>query len=92
MVMLDLTIVNIALPSMQRELHFSSTSLTWVIDAYVLAFGGLLVLGGRAGDFFGRRRMFVVGVALFAAASLAGGLASDQADARRLLLFGFEVF
>ncbi len=79
MVMLDLTIVNIALPSMQRELHFSSTSLTWVIDAYVLAFGGLLVLGGRAGDFFGRRRMFVVGVALFAAASLAGGLASDQA-------------
>lgn len=79
MVMLDLTIVNIALPSMQRELHFSGTSLTWVIDAYVLAFGGLLLLGGRMGDLFGRRRMFAVGIALFAAASLAGGLATSQA-------------
>ena len=78
MVMLDLTIVNIALPSMQRELHFSSTGLTWVIDAYVLAFGGLLLLGGRTGDLFGRRRMFVAGIGLFAAASLAGGLATTQ--------------
>lgn len=79
MVMLDLTIVNIALPSVQRELHFSSTNLTWVIDAYVLVFGGLLLLGGRTGDLFGRRRMFVLGIAAFAAASLVGGLATDQA-------------
>ncbi|MCL6092094.1 MAG: MFS transporter [Actinobacteria bacterium] len=78
MVMLDLTIVNIALPSMQRELHFSSTNLTWVINAYVLVFGGLLLLGGRVGDLFGRRRMFALGVTAFAAASLAGGLATDQ--------------
>jgi len=79
MVMLDLTIVNIALPSMQRELHFSATNLTWVINAYVLVFGGLLLLGGRTGDLFGRRRMFAIGIAAFAAASLAGGLATDQA-------------
>ncbi len=79
MVMLDLTIVNIALPSMQRELHFSTTNLMWVIDAYVLAFGGLLLLGGRAGDLFGRRRMFAFGIGLFVVASLAGGLATDQA-------------
>jgi len=79
MVMLDLTIVNIALPSMQRELHFSVTNLTWVVDAYVLVFGGLLLLGGRLGDLFGRRRMFAIGIAAFAAASLAGGLATDQA-------------
>ncbi len=79
MVMLDLTIVNIALPSIQRELDFSSTNLAWVIDAYVLVFGGLLLLGGRTGDLFGRRRMFVVGVALFTSASLAGGLATTQA-------------
>lgn len=78
MVMLDLTIVNVALPSIQRELHFSQTNLTWVIDAYVLVFGGLLLLGGRTGDIFGRRRMFIIGIALFAGASLAGGLASSQ--------------
>ncbi len=78
MVMLDLTIVNIALPSMQRELGFSTTNLSWVINAYVLAFGGLLLLGGRIGDLFGRRRMLVVGILLFSAASLAGGLATDQ--------------
>ncbi|MDA8358365.1 MAG: MFS transporter [Actinomycetota bacterium] len=79
MVMLDLTIVNIALPSMQRELHFSATNLTWVVDAYVLVFGGLLLLGGRTGDLYGRRRMFAIGIAAFAGASLAGGLATDQA-------------
>jgi EmrB/QacA subfamily drug resistance transporter len=78
MVMLDLTIVNIALPAMQRALGFSPTSLAWVVDGYVLAFGGFLLLGGRAGDLFGRRRTFVAGVALFAAASLAGGLAQSQ--------------
>lgn len=78
MVMLDLTIVNVALPSIQSSLHFSTTNLTWVIDAYVLVFGGLLLLGGRAGDIFGRRRMFYVGIGLFALASLAGGLATSQ--------------
>lgn len=78
MVMLDLTIVNVALPSIQRSLHFSSTNLTWVIDAYVLVFGGLLLLGGRAGDILGRRRMFFVGIALFSLASLAGGFATSQ--------------
>ena len=78
MVMLDLTIVNVALPAIQSSLHFSVTNLTWVIDAYVLVFGGLLLFGGRAGDIFGRRRMFVVGISLFVLASLAGGLASSQ--------------
>ncbi len=78
MVMLDLTIVNIALPAVQRELRFSSASLTWVIDAYVLVFGGLLLLGGRLGDIFGRRRMLVIGIGLFTAASLVGGLATTQ--------------
>ncbi|MBW4030619.1 MAG: MFS transporter [Acidobacteria bacterium] len=78
MVMLDLTITNVALPSIQTSLHFSTTNLTWVIDAYVLVFGGLLLLGGRAGDIFGRRRMFFLGIGLFAAASLLGGLATSQ--------------
>jgi len=78
MVMLDLTIVNIALPAMQRQLGFSETNLSWVVNAYVLAFGGLLLLGGRLGDLFGRRRMLVVGIGVFTAASLAGGLASGQ--------------
>lgn len=79
MVMLDLTVVNVALPSVQRALSFSSTTLEWVINAYVVTFGGLLLLGGRSGDLFGRRRMFVIGVGLFALASLSGGLATDQA-------------
>ncbi len=79
MVILDGTIVNIALPSIRRELHFSATGLEWVIAAYALAFGGLLLLGGRSGDLFGRRRMFVVGVGLFTVASLVGGLATDPA-------------
>jgi EmrB/QacA subfamily drug resistance transporter len=78
MVMLDLTIVNVALPSIQHSLHFSTTNLTWVIDVYILVFGGLLLLGGRAGDILGRRRMFLAGITLFALASLAGGLATTQ--------------
>ena len=78
MVMLDLTIVNVALPAIQRDLHFTLTNLTWVIDAYVLVFGGLLILGGRTGDIFGRRRMFIIGIAIFAAASFAGGFAESQ--------------
>src|SRR5437879_3534896 len=76
MVVLDATIVNIALPSIQRALQFSATGLEWVINAYALTFGGLLLLGGRAGDLFGRRRMFVIGIALFTLGSLAGGFAT----------------
>ena len=79
MVVLDTTIVNVALPSIQRALHFNSSDLEWVVNAYSLAFGGLLLLGGRAGDLFGRRRMFVAGVLLFAGGSLAGGLATSAA-------------
>src|SRR6201981_2020248 len=79
MVVLDATIVNVALPHIQRSLGFSGSGLEWVINAYALAFGGLLLLGGRAGDLLGRRRMFVVGLLLFSAASLAGGLATAQA-------------
>src|SRR5690349_15287607 len=78
MVVLDTTIVNVALPSIQRGLNFESTDLEWVVNAYSLAFGGLLLLGGRAGDLFGRRRMFIGGVLLFAAGSLAGGLATTS--------------
>ncbi|HVT21723.1 MAG TPA: MFS transporter [Mycobacteriales bacterium] len=78
MVVLDATIVNIALPDIQDALDFSTTSLSWVLNAYTLVFGGLLLLGGRTGDLFGRRRMFVIGVSIFAAASLAGGFAQDK--------------
>ncbi len=78
MVMLDLTIVNIALPSMQHDLHFSPTNLTWVIDAYVLAFGGFLLLGGKAGDLFGRRKFFLIGIGLFTLSSFFGGIADSQ--------------
>jgi EmrB/QacA subfamily drug resistance transporter len=73
MVVLDATVVNIALP-IQHSLHFSSAGLSWVIDAYSLAFGGLLLLGGRAGDVFGRRRMLMIGLTIFTTASLFGGL------------------
>src|ERR1700681_1132236 len=79
MVILDGTIVNIALPSIQHELHFSAPGLEWVITAYALTFGGLLLLGGRSGDLYGRRRMFTIGVVIFTAASLLGGFATDQA-------------
>jgi EmrB/QacA subfamily drug resistance transporter len=75
MVILDLTIVNIALPQIQTSLHFSATSLSWVLNAYTLTFGGLLLLGGRAGDILGRRRVLVAGVLLFSLASLLGGFA-----------------
>jgi MFS family permease len=79
MVVLDATIVNVALPHIQRALGFSGSGLEWVVNAYALAFGGLLLLGGRAGDILGRRRVFTVGVILFTAASLLGGLATTQA-------------
>jgi EmrB/QacA subfamily drug resistance transporter len=79
MVVLDATIVNVALPHIQTALGFSGDNLEWVINAYALAFGGLLLLGGRSGDLLGRRRVFVFGILLFSLASLAGGFATDQA-------------
>jgi EmrB/QacA subfamily drug resistance transporter len=78
MVVLDATIVNVALPHVQRALGFSGTGLEWVVNAYAVTFGGLLLLGGRAGDIFGRRRVFVFGLLLFSAASLLGGFATSQ--------------
>jgi EmrB/QacA subfamily drug resistance transporter len=79
MVVLDVTIVTVALPHIQTALGFSDSNLEWVVNAYALTFGGLLLLGGRAGDILGRRRMLVAGLLLFSAASLAGGLATSQA-------------
>jgi EmrB/QacA subfamily drug resistance transporter len=79
MVVLDATIVNVALPHIQDALHFSGTNLEWVVNAYTLAFGGLMLLGGRSGDLLGRRRIFIAGILLFSLASLAGGFATDQA-------------
>ena len=79
MIVLDSTVVNVALPHIQTALGFSYSGLEWVINAYALTLGGLLLLGGRAGDLLGRRRMFIIGLLLFSAASLAGGLATSQA-------------
>jgi EmrB/QacA subfamily drug resistance transporter len=78
MVVLDTTIVNVALPSIQRGLGFSSSSLSWVLNGYILTFGGFLLLGARAGDLLGRRRTFLLGVAIFSLSSLAGGLAMSS--------------
>ncbi|HZT65023.1 MAG TPA: MFS transporter [Acidimicrobiales bacterium] len=78
MVVLDVSIVNVALPSIRHELGFSQTGLQWIVNAYTVSFAGFLLLGGRAADLFGRRRIFVLGLGLFTAASLAGGLAQDQ--------------
>jgi EmrB/QacA subfamily drug resistance transporter len=80
MVVLDASIVNIALPDMAAALHLSPTGLSWVINAYTLTFGGLLLLGARAGDILGRRRVFATGIALFSAASLAGGFATTATE------------
>jgi EmrB/QacA subfamily drug resistance transporter len=77
MVVLDVTIVNIALPQIQRSLGFSTTDLSWVLNAYTLTFGGLLLLGGRAGDILGRRRVFIAGILIFTLASFLGGLATS---------------
>ncbi|MBI3803093.1 MAG: DHA2 family efflux MFS transporter permease subunit [Nitrospirae bacterium] len=79
MIVLDSTIVNVALPSIRTDLGFSETSLAWVVNAYLLTFGGFLLLGGRLGDLFGRRRLFLIGIALFTLASLACGVATSQA-------------
>ncbi|HEY6056308.1 MAG TPA: DHA2 family efflux MFS transporter permease subunit [Gaiellaceae bacterium] len=78
MIVLDTTIVNVALPSIRADLGFSATSLAWVVNAYLLTFGGFLLLGGRLGDLYGHRRLFVGGIALFTVASLACGLAGSQ--------------
>jgi EmrB/QacA subfamily drug resistance transporter len=79
MVVLDATIVNVALPHIQRSLHFSNSALSWVLNAYVLTFGGLLLLGARSGDLLGRRRTFLAGITLFSLSSLAGGFATSGA-------------
>src|SRR5436190_16442698 len=79
MMILDATIVAVALPAMKSDLHFSSSSLTWVMNAYLIAFGSCLLLGGRLGDLIGRRRMFLTGIAIFTAASMLCGLASSEA-------------
>jgi EmrB/QacA subfamily drug resistance transporter len=78
MIVLDTTIVNVALPSIREDLAFSETSLAWVVNAYLLTFGGFLLLGGRLGDLFGHRKLFLIGLTLFTAASLACGLAQSQ--------------
>jgi EmrB/QacA subfamily drug resistance transporter len=79
MIVIDATIVNVALPSIQDDLGFSQSNLAWVVNAYLIAFGGLLLLAGRMGDLIGQRRIFLIGLAIFTAASLLCGLAQDQA-------------
>src|SRR6266498_196994 len=78
MIVLDVTIVNVALPSIKTDLDFSETSVAWIVNAYLLTFGGFILLGGRLGDIFGHRRLFLGGIALFTLASLACGLADSQ--------------
>src|SRR5882672_1999575 len=78
MIILDMTIVNVALPSMQHDLHFSQSSLAWVVNAYLITFGGLLLLAGRLGDLLGRRNMFLVGLAVFVAASALCGASQSE--------------
>src|SRR5438046_7627241 len=78
MIILDATIVNVALPSIQGDLRFSQSSLAWVVNAYLIAFGGLLLLAGRLGDLIGRKRIFMIGLTVFTSASLLCGLAQSQ--------------
>ena len=78
MIVLDTTIVNVALPSIREDLRFTETSLVWVVNAYMLTFGGFLLLGGRLGDLFGSRRLFLLGLLFFSLASLGCGLATSQ--------------
>jgi EmrB/QacA subfamily drug resistance transporter len=78
MIVLDVTIVNVALPSIKSDLGFSETSISWVVNAYLLTYGGFLLLGGRLGDLFGHRRLFIAGIALFTLASLVCGLSTSQ--------------
>ena len=83
MIVLDTTIVNVALPSIRADLGFSETGLVWVVNAYLLTFGGFLLLGGRLGDLYGHRKVFAIGVAVFTLASLACGLSTSQSAAGR---------
>src|SRR5215204_2371886 len=78
MIVLDVTVVNVALPSIQEDLGFSQSSLAWVVNAYLISFGGLLLLAGRLGDLVGRRRVFMIGLTIFTVASLVCGLAQSQ--------------
>src|SRR5437867_9813414 len=78
MIVLDVTIVGVALPSIKDDLHFSQSGLAWVVNAYLLTYGGFLLLGGRLGDLFGHRRLFLAGIALFTFASLACGISTTQ--------------
>src|SRR5881227_1429305 len=78
MVILDATIVNVALPTIENGLHFSPTSLQWIVNAYTLVFSGFLLLGGRAADLFGTQRLFIAGLAIFTGASLLNGLAQTS--------------
>src|SRR5436190_14022708 len=78
MIVLDSSIVNIALPSIQDELHFSSANLSWIVNAYLLMLGGFLLLGGRLADLIGRMRVFIAGMTLFAIASLLGGFSASE--------------
>src|SRR5436853_36167 len=78
MIVLDVTVVNVALPSIQNDLHFSQSSLAWVMNAYLIAFGGLLLLAGRLGDLISRRRVFLAGLVVFTGASLMCGTAQSQ--------------
>src|SRR5436309_6441288 len=85
MVILDATIVNVALPSIQRDLGLSEANLQWIVNAYTLVFGGFLLLGGRAGDLLGRKRLFLIGLVIFTTASLLNGLSSSSGQ-----LIGFR--
>src|ERR1700682_1700596 len=78
MMVLDATIVNVALPSIQKDLHFTQGNLTWVMNGYLITFGGLLLLAGRLGDLVGRKRVFLSGLVLFTAASVLCGIATSQ--------------
>src|ERR1043165_2939591 len=78
MVVLDATIVNVALPSIQVDLHLSEANLQWIVNAYTLVFGGFLLLGGRAGDLIGRKRLFLAGLVIFTTASLLDGLSTSS--------------
>src|SRR5437588_11504331 len=78
LIVVDMTIVNVALPSIQRDLGFSQEGLAWVINAYLIAFGGLLLLAGRLGDLLGRKRVFLAGLAVFVGASVLCGLSFNQ--------------
>ena len=83
MIVLDATIVNVALPSIQDDLGFSQSNLAWVVNAYLIAFGGLLLLAGRIGDLIGQRRIFLIGLAIFTVASLLCAVAQTPGDADR---------